>query len=60
MGGKSHNKLVSKEVKRAVCDFRGEFPANKVVFIVIPANNGFSGVLLFLFYTFLFNHFLQV
>ena len=58
-GGRSHNKLVSEEVKRAVRDFRDKFPANKAVSIVIPANNGFSGVLLFPFYTLLLDHFLQ-
>ena len=58
-GGKSHNELVSEEVKRAVRDFRGEFPANKAVSMVMPANGGFSGVLLFPFYALLLNHFLQ-
>ena len=58
MGGKNYNELVSEEVKRAVRDFRGKFPANKVIFIVIPVNGDFFKVFLFLFYTFLFNYFL--
>ena len=58
--GKGYNELVSEEVKRAVRDIRGEFPTEKAVFIVIPANKSFSGVLLFLFYLLLLNHFLEV
>ena len=57
-GGRSHNELVLEEVKCAVCDFRGEFPANRAVFMVMPANGGFFGVLLFLFYALLLDHFL--
>ena len=59
MGGRSHNELVLEEVKRAVRDFRGKLPANKAVFMVMPANGGFSGVLLFSFYALLLDHFLQ-
>ena len=59
-GGKSHNELISEEIKRAVRDFYSKFPANKAVSIIMPANSGFSGVLLFPFYTLLLNHFLQV
>ena len=44
---RGYDELVSEEIKRAVRDFRGEFPANKAVFIIMPANSGFSGVLFF-------------
>ena len=57
-GGKSYNELVLEEVKHAVRDFYGEFLANRAVFIVMPANNGFFKVLLFPFYTFLLKNFL--
>ena len=57
--GKGHNELVSEEIKRAVYNIRGKFPTKKVVFMVIPANKNFLGVLLFLFYFLLLNHFLE-
>ena len=56
MGGKNYNELVSEEVKCVVRDFCGEFPANKAVFMVMPANGGFSRLFLFPFYTFLLNY----
>ena len=55
---RGHNELVLEEIKCAVYDFHSEFPANRVVFMIIPANNCFIRVFLFLFYTFLLNHFL--
>ena len=56
-GRRSHDELVSKEVKRAVRDIRGKVPSNKAVFMVMPANGSFSGVLLFPFYLLLLNYF---
>ena len=58
--GRGYDELVLEEVKRAVRDIRGEFPTERVVFMVMPANGSFLGVFLFLFYFFLLDHFLKV
>ena len=57
-GRRSHDELVSEEVKRAVRDLRGEIPTNRAVSMVMSANGGFFGVLLFPFYALLLDHFL--
>ena len=57
--GRGHDELVSEEVERAVRDICGKFPMERVIFMVMPANRSFSGILLFSFYFFLLNHFLE-
>ena len=57
--GRGHDELVSEEVERAVRDIRGEFPTERAVSMVMPANGSFSGVLLFPFYLLLLDHFLE-
>ena len=57
--GGGYNELVSKEVKRAVRDIRGQIPSNRAVSMGMPANSSFSGVLLFPFYLFLLDYFLK-